>query len=234
MQLSLNLFARRTGSLFIVSLAVGLLVLLAPSATAIPIILNGSFENPVEPEGGFSLVPTSWTTPIGGGAIIHPPDSLGPLYPPAEDGLQYELLNSGTAIYQSFHISLAGSYQLTWYDNTLTDRSTEYNIFLKDSADNTVASTSIGLFHGAASWNARSLTATLAEGDYRLLFSNGSLDYGGGAISANDNYFALDDVSLDAVVPASVPETDRTAALLGLALGGIALLKSRYSFATKS
>ena len=206
---------------------------MAPSAArAIPIIANGSFENPVEPEGGFSVVPTSWTTPVGGGAIIHPPDSLGSLYPPAEDGLQYELLVGGAAIYQSIHIPTTGGYQLTWFDNTLTDRNTQYKVLLKNSSDTTVASALFGPFHGATTWNARTLTGTLPAGDYRLLFSNGSLDYGGGTVGANDNYFALDNLSLDAVV-STVPETGSTAGLLGLAFAGIALMvhKRRTGFA---
>ncbi len=179
------------------------------TANAALILNNGSFENPVEPEGGFSVVPTGWTTPEATGAIIHPPGSLGPLYPPAQNGLQYELLNSGS-IRQVFTVVTAGDYQLTWFDNTLTDRSTDYQVYVYDhlNLNNIIASTTVASFHGAATWNARSLSMTLAAGDYDLRFNNPG--------GAGNDYYALDNAS---IAPVPEPPTIFAVALLLLPIG---------------
>jgi hypothetical protein len=179
------------------------------------LILNGSFEDAVVPQGGFSVMPAGWAAPpySYSGAIIHPPGSLGPLYPPAQHGLQYELLNGGS-IFQDNIVLTAGDYQLTWFDNTLTDRSTQYQVYMYDSLNNPVASLAVGTFHGGDTWNARSLPMTLAAGSYKLEFM---WVYGAGY-----PYYALDNVSLDlAAVPE--PTTMIAGALLLLPFGATTL-----------
>jgi hypothetical protein len=196
-------------------LAVCCLTLALVPAVNANLIVNGSFENPVVPEGYFSVMPTGWAAPLYNytGGIIHPPGSLGPLYPPAQHGLQYELLNGGS-IFQDNIVLTAGDYQLTWFDNTLTDRSTQYQVYMYDSLNNPVASLAVGTFHGGDTWNARSLPMTLAAGSYKLEFM---WVYGAGY-----PYYALDNVSLD-LVAVPEPTTMIAGALLLLPFGATTL-----------
>jgi hypothetical protein len=198
-------------------LAGAFLGLVVPAAHA-NLILNGSFESPLLPVDTASVLSPPWVTPnpsAGGGGIVHP--SIGPLYPPvAQEGAQYELSSSGGVIAQAFSVGAgeSGAYQLTWYDNTLNDRNTRYNVYVISGSipsvaqmDDSlyvppiVATAAIGPFHGSSSgWNPRSLSMTLATGDYHLLFSNGNnlgaRPYGHALAGIDDLYFALDNIDL--------------------------------------
>src|ERR1043166_2003059 len=224
----------RSKTFAVLLLAMGFLTSgIVPAAYA-NLIVNGGFESPAVPEGGSGVTPVPWTFPnpfAGGGAVIHPPDGLGPLYPSAQEGLQYERLFSGGVIAQAFHAT-AGDYQLTWYDNSLTDRFTRYNVYVMAGPIPTVgqiianfvppilATADFEHFHGDATvWNARSLSMTLATGDYFVLFSNGNSlgtrPFGAGVVGPDDfGDYLLDNVSLDAVVPE--PSTLFASAFLGL------------------
>ena len=206
----------------ILLLAIGCIASVVVPAANANLILNGSFENPSRNPGGWSIVPTDWTTPSGSGAIIHPPGSLGPLYPPAQHGLQYELLNGGSIVQTSITVATAGDYQLTWFDNTLTDRTTDYQVYMYDSLNQPIASAIVGFFHGATTWNARSLSMTLVGGSYKLQFIRG-INYSDG-----HDYYALDNVSLDAV-PVPEPTTMIAGGLLLLPFGASALRMLRRS-----
>jgi len=215
-------------------LAVGFSTSLIFPAAHASLIIDGSFESPVVPVGGSGSVSTPWTFPnpfAGGGIMVHPPvpGPQGPLYPSvAQHGQQYEDLNSGGVIAQAFSVGAgaAGAYQLTWYDNALIrdplDQryNTRYNVYVMAGPIPTVAqivanyvqpivaSAVFNNFHGdATQWNARSLSMTLATGDYFLLFSNansgGTKPFGAGSAGIEDNEYMLDNVSLDAV---AVPE----------------------------
>ncbi|MFO1512534.1 MAG: hypothetical protein U1F83_06410 [Verrucomicrobiota bacterium] len=202
-------------------LAIACLTTLVVSEAGASLIVNGSFENPPRPPGGSTVVPTGWTDPFATGAIIHPPigGAQGPLYPAAEDGLQYELLNGGP-LNQIFNVSTPGQYQLTWFDNTLTDRTTEYYVRVFDNLNNVIASSFVGNYHGdSTSWNARSLLVAFGTGSYTLSFQH-RLD----GLSDGREYFALDNVNLDAV---AVPEpTTMIAGLLLLLPFGLTTLRA--------
>ena len=223
--LVLNKFFSRSGLPSIAVLAACSLTILAPTAEAISLLSNGSFESPSAFPNAYSFVfPTDWSASFGGVVNGDP----GKDFPVAHGGSQYSLNGTGgNWIQQTFTVGMGGNYELTWFDNTLINNTlTRYSVTVYDSANVAIASASSGIFTGAETWNARSLSMTLAEGGaYRLYFANDA--------TATGYYYALDDVSLDAVTSSSVPDTGSTAGLLSLAFLGMTLLarKQRNKFA---
>ena len=216
--LVLNHRTRRVGFPFVVLLAAGTFTLLAPSAArATSILSNGSFESPVGPAtpGANSARPTGWSGYGGfGNGVIN-----GTLanFPTPQDGNQFVNIANGELV-QAFTVVTSGDYVLTWFDNTLAGGNNgSYGVRVRDSSLATVSFNPYSYNYGAgAAWHARSLDLSgLTAGTYTLTYEPGT------------SFTFLDNVVLSQNAAASVPESGSTAGLLGLALGGLALLKRK-------
>lgn len=126
------------------------------------LIINGSFESPVEPANAFTVaVPTGWS----GGVWI----ANGNPYnwePTPEDGNQYDDIGHGSSgpISQTFNVPVTGQYSLTWFDNEAVGWEHSYTVSVTGNPTFSYDSISTGL------WIAQSLSLTLNAGENTLVF----------------------------------------------------------------
>lgn len=179
----------------------------APTTAHSNLIVNGSFEQQSIPDGGLqALTPTAWT----GGAVLMNPNAAGGLagnpftWPQPADGQQYEDIGNESrfALTQSFSIGTAGSYLLTWLDNTALNivpgfQTAPYSVSILDAVSNVVFSVLLDSYHANGAWTSRNAVNSLDAGQYTIAFT--SLN------QFNRTDTLIDAVSL-VVAPAVVPE----------------------------
>lgn len=142
------------------------------------LILNGSFEQTtvvLTSPGTYNLTPTGWK---GGDFLVRgAPPSGFPFYPSPQDGNQYEAIHYGAeapsagvipTLSQTFNVPTAGTYRLTWYDNSGSYEAYQFSISVGGSPWLLYTGT------GATAWQARSLQVNLSTGPNTLIFSGGN------------------------------------------------------------
>jgi hypothetical protein len=185
------------------------------------LILNGSFESPVNSTPNSSqwgVTPTSWTisSSIGqSGYALCNGSALGGLLPEHES--QYVVIQEGsarTSLSQKFTVPTGGQYLLTWYDNAppYPYEYQWYTASIIDATGHAAATVDID-DHFAAAWHGQMLSVNLSSGQqYTLKFESGHL------------LTALDNVSLS---PSSVP-IPSALLLFGTGLVGLAAIRRRF------
>lgn len=191
-------------------LACGTLCLLTQvSAAPAAGLSNGSFEQPVVADGAaLQITPSGWAWAGGIGFVINPsPGTLA-----AQDGQQYADIGntSAFALRQDFSIDVAGRYRLSWFDNAAAfAQLAPYRVSFAG-----LAPVDFDANEGVDGlWNARTLDADLAVGNYTLLFAPNDI---AGPLPAQDRL--LDGVTLTTVVP--LPPAVALFAVAGLGLTG--------------
>ena len=210
-------------SIFAYGICALLVVWNIPSASAAPLLLNGSFETPALATGKALIGPTgdvwTYTHPAG---VINPPGEPIPNQGDyggyaAPDGAQYGFIQSGHnergSISQQI-ILAAGQYRLSFLEagralgpfGPGVGGNQPYSITLSGTNLATFASTTGETFTG------RTVDFTAVAGTYALTFA------AGGSLTSDNTTF------LDKVVLTSVPEP---ATLAGFAFGCMALIRPR-------
>jgi len=137
------------------------------SAHAQNLLLNGSFDSPTEPANTFSIaVPDSW---VGSGDIRILNGDYSPGYPLPHSGQQYGMVGAASALSQTFTVSVAGRYAVTWFDSTEfngPDQTSPYTVIVLDAGANTIATTSLDANASSLRlWTQHSIEMTLSPSD---------------------------------------------------------------------
>jgi hypothetical protein len=186
------------------------LIAAAPVAQA-NLLLNGSFEAPVQLADGiyFGITPTDWS----GGAVLFRGEPSPGSWPSPQHGEQFEDIGfTGYSLSQSFDLTDAGAYTLTWYDNAALGVGHSYSVEMDGDSKGTFADV------GSSAWKPRSISLTLSAGSHTLVFAGGA---------GFDTL--LDNVSLDAAGVGSVPDSGGSFMLLGSAIASLSLFRRRQS-----
>ena len=100
-------------------------------------------------------------------------------WPQAAHGQQYEDIGNEPpfALSQLFTLPSAGTYSLTWSDNTALNiapgfERAPYSVSLVDTASNEIFSIIFDSFHSDGAWQKREVMRALAAGDYTLIFTS--------------------------------------------------------------
>jgi hypothetical protein len=172
--------------------AVGILAItgaLALQGHAQNLIINGSFESPVEPANAFTVaVPTGWS---GGVWIANGTPNNG--FPTPEDGNQYDDIGNGNSgpISQTFNVPATGQYSLTWFDNESVGCEHSYTVSVTGNTTAGYDSVSTGL------WISRSLSVLLNAGESTLVFQ----PTGGDCDTLIDNVSLVPSFSVTPTIP---------------------------------
>jgi hypothetical protein len=202
------------------------------------LIANGSFETPVVPVGAFtnfgsgSTGITGWTVvgATGGVSIVSGTFSQECCTFPAEDGAQWlDLTGDGTnsieGVEQSVATTPGTTYDLSfWVGNTsdpggIFGRTSTVNVLLGGISGTLIdAATNIINTPGTLAWQQFTTSFTATGSSTTLDFLNGDSPF--------DNSNGLDNVSLTAAGPSTVPEP-ATLPLVGVSLAALSVFLRR-------
>jgi hypothetical protein len=95
-------------------------------------------------------------------------------WPQAASGAQYVDIGnvSSYALSQSFALASAGTYLLSWWDNTgVTNvQSSPYSVSIVDATNSSVYGASFNAYHSGGAWLQRTAMLNLGVGAYTLAF----------------------------------------------------------------
>jgi hypothetical protein len=150
----------------------------ATSAQAQNLLLNGSFESPIIAANSYNptATPTSWQPYSDDVAMVNGVSSYGGLWPLPEDGQQYVVLTPSPAatISQVFTVTNEGDYILSWFGSAPNysdgDSSSPYSVTIANAMAQVVATTNFDDYHDTPVWVAHSTQMLLIPGQYTLAF----------------------------------------------------------------
>jgi len=180
-------------------IAVTLWACIGFSALAQNLIVNGSFELPDDGQTHSYLTPDSWQSTNGmtGQPVIYFDVNY------SQDGKQYIAIGTeGTGIHnnlsQSFTVTNAGSFLLTWFDQipaAYGPQQSIYSVTLFDSSNSIITNNILNAYHPSPGWKSESTQFVLAGGTYTLRFQGLVAPGGVGSLLDNVSVIQTEDNS---------------------------------------